>query len=36
MSDIYKVLTEEEWHAATSSGQIVVDAPVGLNAIIQN
>jgi uncharacterized protein (DUF952 family) len=22
MSDIYKVLTEEEWHAATKSGQI--------------
>ena len=22
MSDIYKVLTEEEWHAATTSGQI--------------
>ena len=25
MSDIYKVLTEEEWHAATSSGQIITN-----------
>mgnify|MGYP001443362046 FL=1 len=25
MSDIYKVLTEEEWHAATTSGQIITN-----------
>ena len=25
MSDIYKVLTEEEWHAANSCGQIITN-----------